>query len=113
MLADSLRIFELQPGPIAVLARSGFASNASVYIDRIPGPAQESLCQAAIRRKSRGLRSPDGDRLSGIPANEEPLAGLAFELQYILEVVIDPLVIGVELSDFSFHGQPRRRDGKV
>src|SRR5439155_7308108 len=101
------------PRSVAVLARGRFEGNASVCIDRVAGATEECFCQAAVGSESHRLRASVDNRLSRVSTHEKPLARLPLELQHVLEVVIHPVVIGVELSYFSLHGEPWRGDCEV
>src|SRR5262245_16635019 len=113
MLADGVGIFELQPRSVAVLSHGCFESNTAARIDRVTGAAEERLREAAVRSESCRLRAPICDRLPCIAPHEKPLAGLPLELKDILEIVVHPVVIEVELSHFTFRGDPWRWDRKV
>src|SRR5437870_13402967 len=87
VLPDRLRVLRLQVDAAAVLADHGFEHETTVGVEGVPGARHEGPRRAAHGRV-RYRRAVCRDYLSGIAADERPLAGLPFQLHYIKRILV-------------------------
>src|SRR5438093_5295797 len=87
VLRERLRVFTLDVHAVPVLSGSAFDRDRPPRIDRVSGPPQKRSCDAAIRREGNDA-TRFCDRLTGVAADQYPLANLAFELDDVKDVLV-------------------------
>ena len=88
MLPEELRVFTLEPCAIAVLPKRHFEGDIPICVDRVAASSQERLSKTAIGREVRRQGAVPRDHLSGVAAEEEPLAYLPFQLENVQRILV-------------------------